>query len=312
MDSRRIQYIDAIRGWAIFIVVWVHSTWLMLGASRCWMYSFAVIYPMPLFFFVSGYLRGGKVSDVRSSVVRWMRLLMLLIAGSACYALIAGMPLPEMFTDKYYYWFFTALLLCEIISYIFSRLFRGDRLIWYGSVAAALCWLLFMGTCAQWGANRFAVPWGDMEQYWLFYWLGVLMAHSKRLKDILVNKWAALAGGIILAASVYAWQSAGTLPGLLGGLGGITFTVTLFRRFDGHLPVVAWMGRRSLGIFLLSYPVLYLFRLPDMTIPESWVQTQWQWLTAFVVAVPLSLIMALVAEGAARIWKLMLLKRNNW
>lgn len=38
-----------MRGWAIFVMVWVHSTWLALGADKVYMWSFAVVYPMPVF-----------------------------------------------------------------------------------------------------------------------------------------------------------------------------------------------------------------------------------------------------------------------
>ena len=32
-----------MRGWAIFVMVWVHSTWLALGADKVYMWSFAVV-----------------------------------------------------------------------------------------------------------------------------------------------------------------------------------------------------------------------------------------------------------------------------
>lgn len=113
-----------MRGWAIFVMVWVHSTWLALGADKVYMWSFAVVYPMPVFFAVSGYLWSYKN---RPGVPwrRWLKMLVLLLVGSLGYALLFGEDAWGMFSDMYYYWFFAALLLCELCQYGLDRLALG-------------------------------------------------------------------------------------------------------------------------------------------------------------------------------------------
>lgn len=286
--KERIIYLDAIRGWAIFIVVWVHSTWLMLGALHCELYSFAVVYPMPLFFSVSGYLRGRKGASVRLPWQRWIKMLAYLLVGSVGYALLFGVPISEMFGSRYYYWFFAALLLSELLAEPLLR-FRPAG----ATVCAILLWGLFLAASTLIGHDRFGIPFADMEQYWLFYWLGVLMARIPRLRIILTSLPAAAAGAVVLAAALLTWQDAGTLYGLLGGLGGLSVTWWLFRRMEGRLGFAARLGRLSLGVFLLSYPVLRALAPLGALVPRAWVDSGWQWLTAFVVAMPLTLLMAL-------------------
>lgn len=292
-----------MRGWAIFIVVWVHSTWLMLGASHCWLYSFAVVYPMPVFFVVSGYLRGRKKSDTfRVPWRRWLKLLSLLAAGSCGYAWMAGVPLSLMFGQMYYYWFFAALLLCEIIVEMLLSVVRHSG--WFaGSVGAVVVWLMFLFATSLWGHDRLGLPLADMEQYWLFYWLGVLMSVSRRLTDMTSSFPVALCGAVLLAASLITWQDAGTLYGLLGGSGGLSLTWSLTRRLSGKLGMVAWLGRQSLAVFLLSYPVLALLAPWGALVPREWVETPWQWLTAFVVAVPVTAAMAGFSALCGLVWK---------
>lgn len=289
-QASRIQYLDALRGWAIFIVVWVHSTWLTFGADVRYMWCFAVVYPMPLFFAVSGYFRGKRE---RRSVPwkRWAKMLLLLLTGSAGYALCFGVRFTEMFGDKYYYWFFAALLVCELLAELLERLMRRYGVI-TACVAGLSMWLLMIGGLALFGLNRYCIPWADLESYWPFYLTGMMMGRDSRFQQFLTSARSADIGLVLLCYGLYAGQPAGTPQALAGGLGGLMLTWYLFQKTDRYQRVMAWLGRRSLGIFLLSYPVLKWMAPLGELVPREWVDSQWQWVTAFVAAIPLTLAMA--------------------
>lgn len=334
----RIPYLDAMRGWVIFVMVWVHSTWLALGAEHVFMWSFAVVYPMPVFFAVSGYLWSYTG---RQSVpwLRWMKMLVLLLAGSLGYALLFDKNIWGMFSDMYYYWFFTALLLCELCQYGMESLARAIRCSKEQMIAvgSAVLWCLFLWAMLGWGHNRFGIPWRDMEQYWLFYALGILMGRSRKLKRLLTSWKAAAIGLLLLSFGIYCGMGAGSIEGLAGGLGAVMLTWRLFESmsrddkpshsknsssstssplhssyrssltlFLSHSlshslssPLIflssslAWLGRQSLGIFLLSYPVLTWLRPLSKLMPRQWVDTTpGQWFTALTVGIPATLLMA--------------------
>ena len=72
------------------------------------------------------------------------------------------------------------------------------------------------------------------------------------------------------------------------------------RLFEGRLRLLAWTGRHSLGIFLLSYFVLRGLEPVGMLVPRSWVDSPLQIISAFIAALMLTPFMGLVAQGASR------------
>ena len=223
-----------MRGWAIFVMVWVHSTWLALGADKVYMWSFAVVYPMPVFFAVLGYLWSYKN---RPGVPwrRWLKMLVLLLVGSLGYALLFGEDAWGMFSDMYYYWFFAALLLCELCQYGLDRLALGRTAraaLQVYIVGAVLLWNVFWWCMEDFGANRFGIPWADMESYWLFYAMGAMMGRDLKARRALTTWPMAAIGALLLAYGIYCGKGAGSPGGLAGGLGAVTLTWWAFRQLS--------------------------------------------------------------------------------
>lgn len=304
-DSRlRLQYLDALRGWAIFMMVWVHSTWLLLGANECYLQLFGELYVMPLFFTVSGWLRGRHRRRQALLWRRWIKMLACLAAGSIGFAVCFGMPLHLMFTDCYYYWFFTALLLCEMIYELCAALSprilpEHFRTPFYAAASigiAIVCGLIYR----RYGMNTGGIPWYDMTLYLPFYALGILMQRYGRLGQLLTSLPAAIVGFLVLALAIITWQQPPSLPAYIGSLGGVAVSWYVMRLFEGRLRLLAWTGRHSLGIFLLSYFVLRGLEPVGMLVPRSWVDSPLQIISAFIAALMLTPFMGLVAQGASR------------
>lgn len=304
-DSRlRLQYLDALRGWAIFMMVWVHSTWLLLGANECYLQLFGELYVMPLFFTVSGWLRGRHRRRQALLWRRWIKMLAWLAAGSIGFSLCFGVPLRLMFTEYYYYWFFTALLLCEIIyelcgaltRRIIAERFRTPFYATASIVTAIVCAIV----CRRCGMNAGGIPWYDMALYLPFYALGILIQRYAALGKLLTSLPAAIAGFIILALAIFTWQQPLSPPAYLASAGGMACTWYVMRLFEGRLRLLAWTGRHSLGIFLLSYFVLRGLEPVGMLVPRSWVDSPLQIISAFIAALMLTPFMGLVAQGASR------------
>ena len=83
MIKHRINYIDRIKGFAIFIVVLAHVLLLSFNLGNSLVYRFCASFEMPLFMFVSGFVAyiqsdgGGQIGKGLLSV-SWLIFAQLL------------------------------------------------------------------------------------------------------------------------------------------------------------------------------------------------------------------------------------------
>lgn len=293
MTRYRVEYVDALRGVGILMMVWVHTVWLLFGASHSWLQGVGVLVTMPVLFAVSGYVRGGRHAGWRKTVVRCARLLMWLLLASAFASLCMQLPFAVFFSTQYFYWYFTLLIIFEISGEILIRIMDCNSYgVWVSTFGALLIWGISAMAYQYFGDVSRGIPWGDFERYWLFYWFGVLMRRNHRFMDKVTSPWIICVGALAGAVSIYTWQTAGFPAGMAGGLGALLALWGVARRCDGRLKFMAWIGRQSLGIFILSYPVLYWLSPWGELMPQQWRETILQIVPATVAALPLTVLMA--------------------
>ena len=125
---KRIEYIDALRGFAIFLMVVGHvipnlylNKQIILPNLQTWIYAFH----MPLFFTISGYFiyRDSKITAKEAMNQIYKKFLQLLLPAFVM-SLLYSIIWKTDFSNNY--WFLYALfkfyLFCVIIQYINSRL----------------------------------------------------------------------------------------------------------------------------------------------------------------------------------------------
>ncbi len=127
----RLKYLDALRGFCIFLVLYWHVI-TYSGAGDCVLGKFIMSFMLPMFFFISalvGYKEPEKFSNYK---VVWkyikQKIMQLLIPTAIIYTFyqFAVGSSPMMFFSKglYGYWFVMALFEVYIFYYLASYLLR--------------------------------------------------------------------------------------------------------------------------------------------------------------------------------------------
>lgn len=120
----RLDYIDAMRGFAIFLVVFAHViAWsytdfdsFMQSASDSWLFRLIYSFHMPLFFFVSGYLGYRSISSRSVMDVikrRTWQILLPYVAATVFVTFVLGQEMN--------YWYLIALYWMNIVTAVTSK-----------------------------------------------------------------------------------------------------------------------------------------------------------------------------------------------
>ena len=285
MAKQRIEYIDAMRGFTMILVVYSHICGMCLGDRWMGWNDVFFLFRLPCFFFISGWLFEQIGRQWNSVTIRHTvrHKFMVQIVPTVIFLLLLAPP-PLFFSrlgaTKGGYWFTFALfeffLLC-IFSEKYLKKWGGVFAIVIS--AAAFCYDIYYNRIqsefenVQWitdvlGALSF-MTW----RYYLFFFVGTWV---KRHFDTFVswtNKaWvivAVIAGFSFIAMMSHSDQAIREyLLFAVGGILGLTVVFTFFRTFAKYFSKDRWLGRsliyigtRTLDIYLLHYFVLPRFLL---------------------------------------------------
>lgn len=276
--AKRVEYIDAMRGFTMFFVVVGHVLDFSFLEEYAFVTSIMKTFRMPLFFFISGYV-GYKNADsfgLRSyTSAIWKKLSMAMLPCCIFYFLYtllikqvrAGWILGGMMHMHFGgYWFVPELFKMFMIYYTLMLLSNIGRFTKYLPGILVIIAVIRMLL----GVNKLAMHlphiffFSDLSGYIVFFILGILVRERfdffKRLLD---NE---LLNGIMLVL----WMSCGILYykyyGLnygmfyLSRLSGLFVSFSFFyhcRDFfsrNGRLSrLLQFIGRRTLEIYLLHY-----------------------------------------------------------
>ena len=288
MAKKRIEYIDAMRGFTMILVVYSHVCHYCLGDRWMGWNDVFFLFRLPCFFFISGWLF-EPVRDTIRAVVR--KKFMVQIVPTVIFLLLLAPP-PLFFSrlgaTKGGYWF-TFALFEFFLLYLFSR--RHIKR-WSGAFAivisiAAFCYdinyyqfntsshnlhfSIFNSRFSMTDALGFLsfITW----RYYLFFYIGTWV---KRHFDEFIH-WTskpAVIMAVIIGFALIAWHphsehtTAAYLIFAVGGVLGLTMIFTFFRSFSSWFTHEHWLGcslqyvgTRTLDIYLLHYFVLPRFLL---------------------------------------------------
>ena len=312
--SKRIDWLDMLRGFAIVCVIFGHPT-KVPSDIELWIYSFH----MPLFFMISGAtFRGGKYDSLGSCLADQAKKLLVpyvclylvsipfwyinrCLFGSSKYTVMDQLP-GILYGDANIspmpngaLWFLPALFLTSVVFWFLYDLDRRGKI----SLSASIIWCFLLGICI---AKFTHVSWVWHVQcvpiLLVFYYLGHhFMDAISRLKDkgffssdvylnwvvfaaiacIAIGTWAAFANGKI---SVYGNQYKTMALALLSCLGISAGLLMLFM----NCPIIKpldYIGRNSLAFFGFHVPVMRF--LENVPIPHVSLISHPLWIAAFTL-----------------------------
>ena len=285
-NKGRIEYIDAMRGFTMILVVYSHICHFCLGDSLLGFNATLHLFRLPCFFLISGWLFEPVSRRPFRQIAR--KKFMIQIVPTFIFLLLLAPP-PEFFHQlgalKGGYWFTFALFEFFVLCIFSERCLKK----WGGAFAiaisaAAFCydiyynrlqlelqnvqWSMFNG---QWITDALGFLSFMTWRYYLFFFVGTWV---KRHFDTFVswtNKaWviaAVIAGFTLIAMMPHSDHAIREyLLFAVGGVLGLTMVFTFFRVFARFFSKDRWLGcsliyigTRTLDIYLLHYFVLPRF-----------------------------------------------------
>ena len=273
MAKQRIEYIDAMRGFTMILVVYAHVCYFCMEGPLMGYNRMFYLFRLPCFFMISGWLFEPVSKRPFKEVVRHKAMVQLL--PTFIFLLLLAPP-PEFFhqlgTLKGGYWFTFVLFEFFILYLLIARIGK----LWQPLVALAIALTAFC--CARFynsihlsatGAQKYVVDvMGFMSvtlwRFFLFFYIGTWMRRNFDTFIRWTNKpWVLLVIAItfFLIASTAHRNHLGfeMFRFFLGGIMGMWMVFTCFRLSDSWLKKyhlsqpLQYVGTRTLDIYLLHY-----------------------------------------------------------
>ncbi len=273
MAKQRIEYIDAMRGFTMILVVFAHVCYFCMEGPLMGYNRIFYLFRLPCFFMISGWLFEPVAKRPFKEVVRHKSMVQLL--PTFIFLLLLAPP-PEFFyqlgTLKGGYWFTFVLFEFFVLYLLMARIGK----LWQPLVALAIALMAFC--CARYynsihlsavGAQKCVVDvLGFMSvtlwRFFLFFYIGTWMRRHFDAFIRWTNKpWVLMVIAItfFLIASTAHRDYLGfeMFRFFVGGIMGMWMVFTCFRLSDSwmkrhHLSQpLQYVGTRTLDIFLLHY-----------------------------------------------------------
>lgn len=263
MSKTRIEYLDAIKAFAIYLVVCGHILQYLdkPQTGKC-LHDIIYSFHMPLFMVISGYFASSslqktfftfflkKIEQLILPVIIWtiLSFLCIYITNKGCYhSEIVGS-----------YWFLRTLFACYLATWCIKKCFRNDYL---GFIISAIIFSL--------------LPKGSFLQFnWLyiFFWIGILFKNNnfllegkKSKRAIIILLCSALVfiityylkstfhiKYILISISTIKTSFLSILLNFLVALSASLFIILLFSMKDKWAPIIKNIGMHTLGIYLVQ------------------------------------------------------------
>lgn len=288
-NKKRIEYIDAMRGFTMILVVYSHILFFgyddVLSQSITFNKVF-VLFRMPLFFLVSGFVlyKDNITWDLSHSMSFLRKKFMVQIVSTMLFLLLYVILFDRQLwfalidNAKLGYWFTIALFEYFVIYTMFNYLFYvtklSDRLrnillivlsiVIYVLSTPTVCLSLFHMDSTVYGLLGIS-----MLKYFLFFIFGVLIKkYFNRFQSLLDNnKFVTSVIVVFFLVAIYFVRSGISTSAaknhaclIVSGLSGIVLVFAFFRkRRDAFTQekrlgrTLQYIGRRTLDVYLLHY-----------------------------------------------------------
>lgn len=261
----RINYIDALKGLAIILVVWGHIAEKSMGIENMpfnWMYG---SFHMPLFIFLSG-LFAYKGMDRISWKYIWhflqkkaVRILLPFIVVGGFYSILVEHSFTAVLTgESGGYWFLPALFYCMVLG-LFQRCLAVR---WGGRIKDLIFFILVWGIASLVWKTKIPVPyWLSALKMYPYFMAGHYFAQYHLLSNgCLKKQWVQTAAILLYILTMAVSIKTNFHFVSLTGLFAIVILLNLFATHSEVLP--KWLS--VVGKYSLEIYVLHWFFLPRM------------------------------------------------
>lgn len=179
MITKRFEYIDRLKGFAILCVVMGHYVLFVLGQTDI-IAEIIGSFQMPLFMFMSGYVISSAPTLMKCCKKIITFLSPMLVVGSI-FVFFSGSSLSTWIHTpfKYGYWYLYVLSVFYVILYIIGVLGRTNK------IQALLALVFYLFLCVL--NNYVPSKWNDIFSIWMLklYWPFFIVAYFVRQNDLL-------------------------------------------------------------------------------------------------------------------------------
>lgn len=267
----RLLYLDLLKGIAIFFVVIGHVMIFSFGIHHSCVQSMLVLFHMPIFFYVSGFLAYRELSgqEVKKYILRKLkRLLFPWISVSLAMHLFSGMDIYTTFIK--YYWFFYVLIILSLIficfEYLVVRHVKNIYLCFIAYVAIPTILLLIK---VLFKCDNTYFPFSQTIMYFFPFMLGWSSRKYSHLNEFLLNNSIIYICSLLIF--LYSWyysDDINILVRVAGGIGAIiVLQAFLYKNVNTMCDIKKWnlgrcismCGKGSCAIYMLN-----TFFIPDL------------------------------------------------
>lgn len=313
MATKRIEYIDAMRGFTMILVVYSHICHFCLGDSLLGYNGIFFLFRLPCFFFISGWLFAPVSQRPFRQIVH--KKFMVQIVPTFIFLLLLAPP-PEFFnqlgTLKGGYWFTFTLFEFFLIYMLSVRCcWRWSWLLALAISIGSFCFAANQNHLRLIAPNyNLLSPILDFAgfmsigvwRYYLFFYIGTLVRrHFDAFVRLTNNPYiVVLLITVFFAIALTAHPASNVLEYLrfnLGGIFGMLMVFVLFRHTASWLQrlhlsrPLQYVGTRTLDVYLIHY-----FFLPRFLIAYSpQLHTYHNSMLEFLVIMPIALIVLLIS-----------------
>lgn len=310
MQNQRFQYIDRLKGLAMFTVVMGHI--LVFGmnqrADTNYVEAFIISFNMPLFMFISGFVL-KSVPAPRKLVVRLWRLLQPMLVVGILYVLFLGVDAKMFFCESYNlgYWYMKTLATFLIFLLPFALSGKTKHSVFFDLGIAALIWVLLSIIKDKFFNTFHDDPIGMAHFYLWIYFIGGFLCRKYDVVAVLSRHKALpwIFGTLYIIFFVFSFNPLShaccidwlyTYPNavcFLAHSNAVLFLVVVFQKREGSKATIsnmlAFCGRKSLDIYLFHYFFIHIISL-------------WggmKHISSYALQIPLDIIFAIVVSICA-------------
>lgn len=328
----RMGWLDALRGFTMLLVVTNHVALKSFGMQIRWSAAlqFFLLFRMPLFFFISGFLAykasriwNGQTLRELSLKKFKVQIIPTVVFFLLYLAMIPSDPFAKSFSDaiassmKAGYWFTLVLLYMLLTYYVFSYVESKLRLSWIAITGLFIISLGFFETCYlpryfSWGLghkgpqNEFLsyTSLVEMMRYFPFFLYGnIVHRYWDKAQKLMDCSWffpVVTVLAVICTLDVIVWHNLrrewASIPHTLAMFLLLSMVFMFFRYYQDSFSEKTVIGRslQFIGRRTLDIYLLHYFFLPKMTAVGAYFQTNRH---NFILDTTASLAIALVVVG---------------
>lgn len=224
-------------------------------------------YAVPCFFMCTGYfLNSNKLFD-KCDNIRIKKNVKKLLVVYFLWSIIYWFLMPQdntsflnilFFSTAPHLWFLSALIQCLLLKYILNCLFEHMFVAKRTVLSIAIIIFIIAYYTSRYGFSNFDYT-KTVFAVFVFYIYGAILRSEHCLKTKTAITMVILGIVLQLSESLFAWKYLALSPTIDFNVGTLLYSIGIFNLFLGmsiQCPNISYLGRDSLGVYLIHYYVI--------------------------------------------------------